>query len=104
MTSGYMWVRIRSAPYVMYSQHSIQYFAAGLQSQLGMETQIVGILNGLSAISVIGLSTRVPSLKNPVLRRVLTILCSAIIAASFSAEVALFRRKMPSYPFKLFIP
>lgn len=42
-TSGFMWNRIKNAPYVTASQDGkIQWVAGGFQNQFGLETQVVG--------------------------------------------------------------
>lgn len=100
-----MWVRIRGAPYVgMARNGGYQYFAPSLQSQLGVETQIVGVLNGCAAIAMIALTVKVPKIANPTVSRVATFVSMAVIVCAVSAEVALFRRKMGSYPFRMLFP
>jgi oligosaccharyltransferase complex subunit gamma len=43
--SGYMWNRIRDAPYMTKDrQGNSQWMAGGFQQQLGAETQVVGVI------------------------------------------------------------
>lgn len=109
MTSGFMWVRIRGAPYVSLERNGggggggkVNYFAPGAQHQLGVETQIVGFLNSLAAIATIALTSKVPrKFPNQIYRHLLLTLCMLTIFIAFGVEIALFKRKMSGYPFKL---
>jgi len=43
-TSGFMWNRIKNAPYIGVSQSGhVSWIAGGYQNQLGVESQIVGV-------------------------------------------------------------
>lgn len=96
-----MWVRIRSAPYTVQQRDGLYYFAPGIQSMLGIEAQLVGLFNCIGAISMIALATRIPKMENATYRRIAVITCITLVMVSFSAEIALFRRKVGAYPFRL---
>lgn len=104
MTSGYMWVRIRGAPYTIIGHQGTQVFASGLHAQLGIEAQMVATLNCVGAVALIALGTKVPAISNPQARRVAVIATMAATLLAFSAEIALFRRKLGYYPFRLIFP
>ena len=102
MTSGYMWVRIRSAPYAAAGRDGkMQSIAASLQNQLGVETHMIALLNGSAALAMIALSSVAPAISHGLARRMAVFACMAVIMVTFSAEVAIFRRKMGGYPFRL---
>ena len=101
MTSGYMWVRIRNAPYQVFNPTGSTYYVPGMQNMVGIEAQIVGSLNFLSAFCMIALSLVAPKLKSTLVRRLTIYACLSIFILSFSAEIALMRRKVPAYPFRL---
>lgn len=101
MTSGYMWVRIRGAPYTIVNHQGTRVFAAGLHTQLGIEAQLVATLNCVGAVALIALGTKMPAIKNPQVRRIAIVITMAIALLAFSAELALFRRKIGHYPFRL---
>lgn len=97
-----MWVRIRGAPYATGGRDGrMQFFAGTLQSQLGAESHLIIILNGISALSVIILSSGVHKISHKLSRQVAIFICTTILMCAFSAEVAIFRRKMGGYPFRL---
>lgn len=99
-----MWVRIRGAPYVtMTREGTTQYVATALQSQLGAETHMIALINGVAAIAVIVLASRATKISHPIVSRLTTILCLVLILAAFAAELVVFRRKMGLYPFHLII-
>jgi hypothetical protein len=52
-TSGYMWNKIKNAPYVAADQSGkVSWIAGGYQNQLGMESQVVGgICKWLGSVS-----------------------------------------------------
>lgn len=101
MTSGYMWVRIRGVPYTIYNNQHATFYAGGLQNMLGIESQIVASLNGVAALSLLALLTKIPKLQNQQWRQIGIYSCLLITILSISAEIALFRRKVPAYPFRL---
>ncbi|ETS64545.1 hypothetical protein PaG_01010 [Moesziomyces aphidis] len=102
-TSGHMWNSIRGAPYVAMGQGGKpEYFAAGFQSQYGVETQIVAAIYALLAFSFIALTVLVPAQRDPTRQRAGVYVWSAIFLATFSLLFYIFRTKNPSYPFRLF--
>ncbi|CAO1635629.1 unnamed protein product [Sympodiomycopsis kandeliae] len=104
MCSGYMWNNIRSAPYVgMKNGGKIEYFTAGFQNQLGVETQIVSVIYTVLAFSVVALTLLVPGQRDPTKQRLGVYVWSFIFLAGVSVLFAVFRIKNPSYPFRLFL-
>jgi oligosaccharyltransferase complex subunit gamma len=59
-TSGYMWNKIKNAPYVAADQSGkVSWIAGGYQNQLGMESQVVGgICKWLGSLSLCRLPTQ----------------------------------------------
>lgn len=97
-----MWVRIRSAPYLALARDgSAQYVANALQSQLGVETHLVALLNGAAAIAVITLASKAPAISSPIASRIATVVCLAVILTVLAVELQVFRQKMHPYPFYL---
>ncbi|KAG9292054.1 hypothetical protein G9A89_017954 [Geosiphon pyriformis] len=131
MISGHMWNHIRTPPYITSTGGSINYVAAGFQSQYGLESQIVAILcktdsykfsifklhemvsiqtpfifgntDGFCAFSVVSLIVSVPKFENKTKQRFGVYLWMGILIVMFSFLFALFRIKYPGYPFRLFI-
>lgn len=106
MTSGFMWVKIRGVPYVALAPNgqSTQYFSPGLAYQLGIESQLVAGLNlfGSGALILLGASAG-KFMRGSRFQRPLVWVMAALALFAFSAELALFRRKVPGYPFRLLV-
>ncbi|KAG2203567.1 hypothetical protein INT46_003344 [Mucor plumbeus] len=103
-TSGYMWNRIRTPPFVMPGKNGdINYIASGFSSQLGVEPQIVASIYGLLAFSLIALIKSVPQFDDQTRQRFGVYIWMGCIVFIFSALLALFKIKNGGYPFKLLI-
>ncbi|RIA96888.1 hypothetical protein C1645_687376 [Glomus cerebriforme] len=102
MISGHMWNHIRGPPYVMVQGGKINYIASGFSSQLGMESQIVAIMYGVCAFSVVLLIISIPKIEDKTKQRFGIYIWMGILVAMFSFLFALFRIKNPGYPFRLF--
>lgn len=112
-TSGYMWNKIKNAPYVQGgSNGQISWVASGYSNQLGLETQVVGgmcksalwarlMIDGLLALTVIVLSVFIPAQSSPVKQRVGTLLWIGLLVVVYSMLIRLFKVKNGGYPFKL---
>jgi len=103
MISGHMWNHIRGAPYILPQNGKISYIAPGFSSQLGIESQIVAIMYGICAFSVITLIISVPKIEDKTKQRFGVYIWMGILVTTFSFLFALFRIKNPGYPFRLFI-
>ncbi|EXX66548.1 Ost3p [Rhizophagus irregularis DAOM 197198w] len=101
MISGHMWNHIRSPPYIIPQNGKI--IAPGFSSQLGIESQIVAILYGSCAFSVVTLIISVPKIEDKTKQRFGVYFWMGILVATFSVLFALFRQKNSGYPFRLFI-
>ncbi|KAI7897851.1 uncharacterized protein BX663DRAFT_481186 [Cokeromyces recurvatus] len=104
MTSGYMWNKIRSPPYLMPGRNGeINYIASGFSSQFGVEPQIVASIYGILAFSMVALIKSVPQIEDQKIQRISAYIWMACFIFIFSALFALFRVKNGGYPFKLLI-
>ena len=107
MTSGYMFVRIRGAPY---SGSNGQWIAAGYQNQYGQETQVVSLMcmylllvswfhsnqttsDGLLGAAFLMLTMVVPYQTSPKRQQAQIWLWTVVIFVMFSVLVSLFRVK-----------
>ncbi|KAH7914706.1 hypothetical protein BJ138DRAFT_1123338 [Hygrophoropsis aurantiaca] len=99
MTSGYMFTRIREAPY---TGPDGGWIAAGYQNQYGQEVQVVAMIYGLLAGSFLMLTVVTPHSLSPGRQRTQVYLWTAVNFLVFSILVSLFRVKNRGYPFKLF--
>ncbi|OXH16078.1 oligosaccharyltransferase complex subunit gamma [Cryptococcus neoformans A1-35-8] len=101
-TSGYMWNKIKNAPYVAAGRDGkVQWIAAGYQNQLGLESQVVGAIYGLLAFSIVALSVLVPAQTSAVKQRVGVYLWLGMLVVVFSLLIKLFKMKNGGYPFSL---
>ncbi|KAI8970368.1 hypothetical protein BDF20DRAFT_121338 [Mycotypha africana] len=104
MTSGYMWNRIRSPPYIMPGRNGdISYVAAGFSNQLGIESQIVTGIYGILAFCIFALIKTVPKFENQTRQRFGVYIWMACFIFVFSALFSFFKIKNGGYPFKLLI-
>ncbi|BEI81082.1 hypothetical protein CcaverHIS002_0202420 [Cutaneotrichosporon cavernicola] len=102
-TSGYMWNKIKNAPYVQSGAGGrISWVAGGYQNQLGLESQVVGALYGVLALTIVVLSVFIPAQSSPTKQRVGTYLWLALLVVLFSLLIRLFKLKNGGYPFGLF--
>ncbi|KAG0707730.1 hypothetical protein DFH29DRAFT_994754 [Suillus ampliporus] len=100
MTSGYMFTRIRGAPYV--GQNGA-WIAQGYQNQFGQEVQVIAMVYGILAASFLMLIVVTPRQMSPFRQRTQVYLWTAVNFLVFSILVSLFRIKNPGYPFKLIL-
>ncbi|WWD16213.1 hypothetical protein CI109_100639 [Kwoniella shandongensis] len=101
-TSGYMWNKIKGAPYVAAGPGgSVSWIANGYSNQLGLESQVVGGIYGLLAFSIVALTVFVPAQSSPVKQRIGVYLWLAMLVVVFSLLIKLFRIKNGGYPFGL---
>ncbi|WVQ78613.1 hypothetical protein IAT38_000699 [Cryptococcus sp. DSM 104549] len=101
-TSGFMWNKIKGAPYVAAGPGGkVSWMASGYSNQLGLESQVVGAVYGLLAFSIIALTLLVPSQTSPVKQRFGVYLWLGMLLVVFSLLMKLFRLKNGGYPFSL---
>ncbi|KAI9337187.1 hypothetical protein BD770DRAFT_401312 [Pilaira anomala] len=103
MTSGYMWNRIRTPPFLMPGKNGeVNYIASGFSSQLGVESQIIASVYGVLGFSILALIKSVPQL-DQTSQRLGVYIWMACIIFIFSCLLAIFRIKNGGYPFKLLL-
>lgn len=95
-TSGYMWTRIRSAPFVLQGASGPKLFADGFQSQTGIESSLLianyaGLTLSFLFMLIIG-----PSIKHPMLQRL-------VILIGFIGFLALFSLLIRFFTFKQYV-
>ncbi|KAG2368596.1 hypothetical protein BDR07DRAFT_1349443 [Suillus spraguei] len=100
MTSGYMFTRIRGAPY---TGANGAWIAQGYQNQFGQEVQVIALTYGILAGSFLMLIIVTPRQSSPTRQRTQAYLWTAVNFLMFSILVSLFRVKNPGYPFKLIL-
>ncbi|ODN88406.1 oligosaccharyltransferase complex subunit gamma [Cryptococcus wingfieldii CBS 7118] len=101
-TSGYMWNKIKGAPYVAVAKGGgVSWIAGGYQNQLGLESQVVGGIYGLLAFSIVALTVFVPSQSSPAKQRIGVYLWLGMLVVVFSLLMKLFKMKNGGYPFSL---
>ncbi|KAE9391651.1 oligosaccharyl transferase subunit OST3/OST6 family [Gymnopus androsaceus JB14] len=100
MTGGYMFTRIRGAPY---TGADGSWIAGGYQNQFGQEVQVVALIYGTLAFSVVMLTMIVPYQSSPARQRLQIYLWSGVLMLVFSVLVTLFRVKNRGYPFRLLL-
>ncbi|KAL2262885.1 hypothetical protein VTK26DRAFT_9090 [Humicola hyalothermophila] len=101
-TSGHMFNQIRNVPYVAGDgRGGISYFAAGFQSQYGLETQIVAAIYGILALSGISLAIKVPNMTDPRAQSVAVFAWGGVLVLMYSLLLSIFRGKNAGYPFSL---
>ncbi|KAH8106976.1 oligosaccharyl transferase subunit OST3/OST6 family [Cristinia sonorae] len=100
MTSGYMFTRIRGAPW---SGGNGNWIAPGYQNQFGQETQVVAMIYGLLAASFLMLTVVTPYTTSPSRQKLQVYLWTIVIFIMFSVLLSLFRVKNRGYPFKLLL-
>jgi oligosaccharyltransferase complex subunit gamma len=98
MTSGYMFTRIRGAPFTSGGS----WIAPGYQNQYGQETQVVAGIYALLAGSFLMLMFVTPTQMSPSKQRAQVYVWTLVIMMIFSVLISLFRVKNRGYPFKLF--
>ncbi|KAH3901443.1 dolichyl-diphosphooligosaccharide--protein glycotransferase OST3 SCDLUD_002937 [Saccharomycodes ludwigii] len=112
MCNGYMFNKIRGAPYAGGNEKTVEYFKNGMQEQFAIETQIVSFIYSTLGVAVLLLIKFVPfslkfyEKKNKEHTAVLAYLGMSIlflvaIFIFYSALIRVFRMKYSHYPFKL---
>ncbi|KAJ3186492.1 putative aminopeptidase npepl1 [Gaertneriomyces sp. JEL0708] len=101
MCSGYMWNSIRQPPYTGMRNGRPELVAGGFQNQFVLETQIVGVLYALTAVSFITLITKVPQVTDPTRQRTAAFVVLLVFIALYSVLLKFFKLKNGGYPFKL---
>lgn len=99
MTSGIMWCTIRKPPVM-----ADQIFAAvnNIHSQYFMESYIILACNLASTIAILSLSDVLPRMNwSSHFKFFLTLLLLGMIVFGIRMEMALFKLKLPSYPFRI---
>ena len=92
-TSGYMWTRIRSAPFVLQGASGPKLFADGFQSQTGIESSLLIATYAGLTLSLIFLIIIGPSIKSPMLQRLVVLLGLFGFLALFSLMIKFFTFK-----------
>ncbi|KAJ3732976.1 dolichyl-diphosphooligosaccharide-protein glycotransferase [Lentinula guzmanii] len=100
MTGGFMFTRIRGSPY---TGSDGSWIAGGYQNQFGQEVQVVALIYGTLAFSVVMLTMIVPYQTSPARQRLQVYLWSGVLMLVYSVLVTLFRVKNRGYPFKLLL-
>ncbi|KAJ2083287.1 oligosaccharyl transferase subunit ost3/OST6 [Coemansia sp. RSA 988] len=105
MTSGFMWNRINSPPYLGQARGGDPVLFAPTQSQqFGVETQIVATGYAACALCVLLLVRHVPRVSGAEQRTLVTFMVVASMVLVCSYLNSVFRLKMPGYPYKLLLP
>jgi len=92
-TSGYMWTRIRSAPFVLQGASGPKLFADGFQSQTGIESSLLIATYAGLTLSLIFLIIIGPSIRSPMLQRLVVLLGLFGFLALFSLMIKFFTFK-----------
>ncbi|KAI2606492.1 uncharacterized protein GGS25DRAFT_501517 [Hypoxylon fragiforme] len=101
-TSGHMFNQIRKVPYVAGDgRGGINYFAAGFQSQFGLETQIIAFIYGVLSFATISLAIKAPRTRDPKFQQLTVIVWGGVLVLMYSFLLSVFRVKNGGYPFKL---
>ncbi|KAJ3489078.1 hypothetical protein NLI96_g2379 [Meripilus lineatus] len=100
MTSGYMFTRIRNAPF---TGGNGQWIAPGYQNQFGQETQVIAMIYGLLAAAFLMLTVVTPYTVSPKRQKAQVYLWSIVIFIMYSVLISLFKVKNRGYPFKLLL-
>lgn len=99
--TGYMFNQIRGSPYVIeHPDGRVEYFLAGQQNQLGVETQIISFIYGALSLLFIILIKRAPEIKNDSVGLILVGVVSALIFALFSLLLSIYGLKGLGFPYK----
>ncbi|WFD28729.1 oligosaccharyl transferase subunit ost3/OST6 [Malassezia nana] len=102
-TSGYMWTRIRSAPFMLQGASGPKLFADGFQSQTGIESSLLIANNAGLTLCLLLLIVVSPSIKSPMLQRLVALVGLIGFIALFSLLIKFFTFKHGGYPFRLFL-
>lgn len=102
MTSGLMFCRVRGINTNFFAYSSVANVAGNLNSQTGAEMWIIGATNLMSAIAIVLLGFAVPKIQNGFLQRLAALVCVSLLIYGYNSELAVFIKKFPNYPFRLF--
>ena len=98
MLSGYMWVKIRNAPYLNSSGDKVSYITPSPQAQLGIETRIVSALSA-AIVTVFLLITPITyKLQDNNKRRIAAMVMSILYMAGHFGLLNIFSQKFQGYP------
>lgn len=101
-TSGQMFNQIRNTPYIgSDSRGGIVYFTRGFQSQVGIETQLVGCMYAIMALCSITLAVKVPRMADSSAQQRVVLICGGALFLTYSFFLSIFRIKNAGYPFSL---
>ncbi|KAF8350694.1 dolichyl-diphosphooligosaccharide-protein glycotransferase [Amanita rubescens] len=100
MTSGFMFTRIRNAPY---TGGDGNWIAGGYSNQFGQEVHVLAFIYGLLGVAFLMLTVVIPNQASPSRQRIQIYLWTVVIMIVYSILVSLFRVKNRGYPFKLFL-
>ncbi|KAF7304898.1 hypothetical protein MKEN_01204100 [Mycena kentingensis (nom. inval.)] len=100
MTSGYMFTRIRGAPYV---GQDGSWIAGGYQNQFGQEVQVIAVVYGTLGFAFLMLTMVIPNQSTGQRQRVQVYLWTTIITLVYSILIVLFKAKNRGYPFRLLL-
>lgn len=103
-TSGYMWTRIHTAPFMVYEPNgSPIYFTSGFQAQYGVESMcMIALYAGLVAVVMV-LTRLAPSIDSAIVQRVVVIAGAVCFVLLYGLYAKVFSFKNPPYPFRLLI-
>ena len=98
MLSGYMWTRIRGAPYISSGPDGPIYVIPNPQSQLGVESRIVSGMTAGTFLAFLLLTTVVYKFEDNNKRRIAAMVMSLLYMAGHVALMKVFSIKLPGYP------
>lgn len=102
MNSGFMFCRVRGINTNFFAYSPTTSIVGNLNSQSGAELWIIGAINLMNAIAVVLLGFAVPKIQNGFLQRLAALACVGILIYGYNSELAVFVKKFPSYPYRLF--
>ena len=97
MLSGYMWVRIRNAPFIGQGANGPTYIYASPQSQFGAESRIVSGLNAGTILVFLMITAVTYKFEDNNKRRIAAMIMSILYVAGHTALMKVFTQKMPMY-------
>ncbi|KAJ3039898.1 oligosaccharyl transferase subunit ost3/OST6 [Rhizophlyctis rosea] len=100
--SGHMWNTIRNPQYNGVKNGGVELFQPGFQSQYIIESQIIGLLYAATAVVIVALITKVPTIQDPLKQRTAVYVGILAFLTLWSLTMRCFRFKNGGYPYKLF--
>ncbi|KAF8312025.1 hypothetical protein DL93DRAFT_1359791 [Clavulina sp. PMI_390] len=100
-TSGYMFTRIRHAPFAQQTRQGPQWIAGGYSNQYGAEIWVIATLYGALALAQIALIILVPRTLKPTQQRAAIYIWVTVTVLLYSVLMSIFKVKNGSYPFRL---